>query len=101
MATENLDLGVDSFGQVEDKSGTWCGVMLLLLFLFFDSFTSQWQSRMFSKHEYVVKLVNPPTPPAKQRRTGVAHQPSPHQSIPSCIPPTHPPTPINPPGSPP
>lgn len=37
--------------QVEDKSGTWCGVMLLLLFLFFDSFTSQWQSRMFSKHE--------------------------------------------------
>ncbi|GAB5034879.1 adenosine 3-phospho 5-phosphosulfate transporter 1-like [Nannochloropsis oceanica] len=51
MATENLDLGVDSFGQVEDKSGTWCGVMLLLLFLFFDSFTSQWQSRMFSKHE--------------------------------------------------
>jgi adenosine 3'-phospho 5'-phosphosulfate transporter B2 len=53
MATENLELGVDSFGQVEDKSGTWCGVMLLLLFLFFDSFTSQWQSRMFSKHEYV------------------------------------------------
>jgi solute carrier family 35 (adenosine 3'-phospho 5'-phosphosulfate transporter), member B2 len=37
--------------QVEDVSGTWCGVMLLLLFLFFDSFTSQWQSRMFSKHE--------------------------------------------------
>lgn len=42
--------------QVEDKSGTWCGVMLLLLFLFFDSFTSQWQSRMFSKHEVTHSL---------------------------------------------
>ncbi|CAM9839906.1 unnamed protein product [Choristocarpus tenellus] len=25
-------------------------MMLLALFLFFDSFTSQWQSRMFTKH---------------------------------------------------
>ena len=35
--------------------------MLLLLFLFFDSFTSQWQSRMFSKHEVrqsISQLVN-------------------------------------------
>jgi len=41
----------------------WTGVMLLLLFLFFDSFTSQWQSRMFQRHvdlsmvELIVRMV--------------------------------------------
>jgi adenosine 3'-phospho 5'-phosphosulfate transporter B2 len=29
----------------------WTGVMLLFLFLFFDSFTSQFQSRMFQRHQ--------------------------------------------------
>lgn len=50
-STESLNLGVDSFGQSEESSGTLCGIVLLLLFLAFDSFTGQWQSRMFQKAE--------------------------------------------------
>lgn len=34
----------------EESGGFKTGIMLLLLFLFFDSFTSQWQSRMFQRH---------------------------------------------------
>jgi adenosine 3'-phospho 5'-phosphosulfate transporter B2 len=46
-SSENIQFGYDSFGRVEE-SGAWlCGVVLLILFLFFDSFTAQWQTRMF------------------------------------------------------
>ena len=47
-ASENIHLGQDSFGHIgEGNNAAICGVVLLLLFLFFDSFTSQWQTRMF------------------------------------------------------
>jgi adenosine 3'-phospho 5'-phosphosulfate transporter B2 len=47
-STDDLRFGVDYLG--EETSTTWTGVMLLFLFLFFDSFTSQFQSRMFQRH---------------------------------------------------
>lgn len=46
-STDDLKLGYDIYGEA---SATWTGIMLLFLFLFFDSFTSQWQSRMFQRH---------------------------------------------------
>lgn len=47
-STDELSFDSDVYG--EQTSAKWTGVMLLLLFLFFDSFTSQWQSRMFKRH---------------------------------------------------
>jgi adenosine 3'-phospho 5'-phosphosulfate transporter B2 len=47
-STDDLRFGYDYLG--EEVSATWTGVMLLFLFLFFDSFTSQFQSRMFQRH---------------------------------------------------
>jgi len=46
-STDDLQLGYDIYGEA---SPVWTGVLLLILFLFFDSFTSQWQSRMFQRH---------------------------------------------------
>lgn len=46
-STDDLHFGYDIYGEA---SVTWTGIMLLFLFLFFDSFTSQWQSRMFQRH---------------------------------------------------
>ena len=46
--SEELEFGYDVHG--EKASAAWTGVMLLGFFLFFDSFTSQWQSRMFQRH---------------------------------------------------
>lgn len=48
--TDNLSVafGYNSYDQ--KALATLTGVMLLFLFLFFDSFTSQWQSRMFQRH---------------------------------------------------
>jgi adenosine 3'-phospho 5'-phosphosulfate transporter B2 len=46
--SEELNFGYDVHEQV--SAAKWTGIMLLLLFLFFDSFTSQWQSRMFQRH---------------------------------------------------
>eukprot|EP00602_Paraphysomonas_sp_CaronLab_P010400 CAMPEP_0185025790 /NCGR_PEP_ID=MMETSP1103-20130426/9340_1 /TAXON_ID=36769 /ORGANISM="Paraphysomonas bandaiensis, Strain Caron Lab Isolate" /LENGTH=486 /DNA_ID=CAMNT_0027559141 /DNA_START=125 /DNA_END=1585 /DNA_ORIENTATION=- len=46
-SSENIDFGQDVFGNPEGVNGTWCGIVLLILFLFFDSFTAQWQTRMF------------------------------------------------------
>lgn len=49
-STDDLQVG---FGyNIYDQKGSavWTGIMLLGLFLFFDSFTSQWQSRMFQRH---------------------------------------------------
>ena len=47
-STDELSFGYDYLG--EKASAKWTGVMLLFLFLFFDSFTSQFQSRMFQRH---------------------------------------------------
>lgn len=47
-STDELSFGHDYLG--EKASAKWTGVMLLFLFLFFDSFTSQFQSRMFQRH---------------------------------------------------
>lgn len=47
-STDDLRLGYDYLGT--EVSTSWTGVMLLFLFLFFDSFTSQFQSRMFQRH---------------------------------------------------
>ncbi|KAG7356408.1 UAA transporter family protein [Nitzschia inconspicua] len=40
----------DYLGNAEVASAKWTGVMLLCFFLLFDSFTSQFQSRMFQRH---------------------------------------------------
>jgi adenosine 3'-phospho 5'-phosphosulfate transporter B2 len=47
-STDDLKFGYDYLG--ETASATWTGLMLLFLFLLFDSFTSQFQSRMFQRH---------------------------------------------------
>ena len=46
-STDNLDLSDDAGFDKE----AWTGIMLLFLYLFFDSFTSQFQSRMFQRHK--------------------------------------------------
>lgn len=46
-SSEHIDFRQNVFGDPEGISGVWCGVVLLILFLFFDSFTGQWQTRMF------------------------------------------------------
>lgn len=50
VSTEDLDIGQDSIGEVETISGTICGIILLLFFLVFDSFTGQYQARLFNEH---------------------------------------------------
>ena len=49
-STENIDFTTNIFGSSKGVSGAVCGVVLLLLFLFFDSFTGQFQNRMFKLH---------------------------------------------------
>lgn len=46
-STEHIDFKQNVFGDPEGVKGAYCGVVLLILFLFFDSFTGQWQTRMF------------------------------------------------------
>ena len=46
-SSDDLKFGQDIYGEA---SATWTGIMLLGLYLFFDSFTAQWQSRMFQRH---------------------------------------------------
>jgi len=46
-STDNLNFGYNTY---DNNSESWTGIMLLLFFLFFDSFTGQWQSRMFQRH---------------------------------------------------
>ena len=50
VSTEPMDFGFSSTGGPETWGGTLCGIMLLIFFLCFDSFTGQWQSRMFHRH---------------------------------------------------
>lgn len=47
-SSENIDFTQNVLGDPDGVTGTWCGIALLLLFLGFDSFTGQWQSRMFT-----------------------------------------------------
>jgi solute carrier family 35 (adenosine 3'-phospho 5'-phosphosulfate transporter), member B2 len=55
-STDDLNLGSSlkfdfQHDYLRREVGTaWTGVMLLCLFLFFDSFTSQFQSRLFQRH---------------------------------------------------
>jgi len=46
-STDDLRFGYDIHGE---ESVKWTGIMLLCWFLFFDSFTGQWQSRLFQRH---------------------------------------------------
>ena len=55
-SSENLDFGQNIFGDPEGVTGTWCGVVLLLFYLFFDSFTGQWQTRMFEMYKNMSSL---------------------------------------------
>lgn len=50
-SSEHIDLRQNVFGDPENITGAMCGVVLLILFLFFDSFTGQWQSRMFKLNQ--------------------------------------------------
>jgi len=46
-STDNLEAGYNVIGK---EARAWTGIVLLVLYLFFDSFTGQWQSRMFKVH---------------------------------------------------
>lgn len=46
-STDDLRFGYDIYSNYSES---WTGIMLLCFFLFFDSFTGQWQSRMFQRH---------------------------------------------------
>jgi solute carrier family 35 (adenosine 3'-phospho 5'-phosphosulfate transporter), member B2 len=46
-SSEHLALFENVFGAPENITGATCGVVLLIFFLVFDSFTGQWQTRMF------------------------------------------------------
>ena len=48
-STDDLRFGYDVYG--DQVSTAWTGIMLLFLYLLFDSFTSQFQSRMFQRHQ--------------------------------------------------
>lgn len=50
-STDDLKVGFTNNIYDQRNSTVWTGIMLLGLFLFFDSFTSQWQSRMFQRHK--------------------------------------------------
>jgi adenosine 3'-phospho 5'-phosphosulfate transporter B2 len=52
-STDELSFSTDAFGNTEVAGAKWTGLMLLGFFLFFDSFTSQFQSRMFQRHAHL------------------------------------------------
>lgn len=51
-STDDLrfSFSMDYLGNAETDSAKWTGLMLLCFYLFFDSFTSQFQSRLFQRH---------------------------------------------------
>ena len=55
-SAEHIDFKQNVWGDPESITGAWCGVVLLLLFLAFDSFTGQWQARMFNLHKQMSPL---------------------------------------------
>ncbi len=52
----HIDFSQNVFGDPENVKGAMCGVVLLILFLFFDSFTGQWQTRMFQLNKSMSPL---------------------------------------------
>src|SRR3546814_12219729 len=54
-SSENLQLGVSAVGDLVGQKGAVCGLVLLLAYLFFDSFTGQYQPRLFLRD----KSINP------------------------------------------
>jgi solute carrier family 35 (adenosine 3'-phospho 5'-phosphosulfate transporter), member B2 len=55
-SSEHIDFSQNVIGEPENVRGSMCGVVLLLLYLFFDSFTSQWQTRMFHLNKALAPL---------------------------------------------
>lgn len=55
-SSERIDFRQNVFGYPENIKGAMCGVVLLVLFLFFDSFTGQWQTRMFQLNKSMSPL---------------------------------------------
>jgi len=55
-SSEQIDLRQNVMGDPEGVRGALCGVVLLLLFLLFDSFTGQWQTRMFQLNKQLSPL---------------------------------------------
>lgn len=55
-SSESIDFRQNVFGDPENVTGAMCGVVLLILFLFFDSFTGQWQTRMFQLNQAMSPL---------------------------------------------
>ena len=55
-SSETIDFKENVFGDPESVTGAWCGVVLLCLFLAFDSFTGQWQARQFQIHKQMSPL---------------------------------------------
>lgn len=55
-SSEHIDFSQNVFGDPESVTGSMCGVVLLCLFLFFDSFTGQWQTRMFQLNKNMSPL---------------------------------------------
>jgi solute carrier family 35 (adenosine 3'-phospho 5'-phosphosulfate transporter), member B2 len=55
-SSEHIDFNQNVFGDPDGITGTWCGIVLLLLFLGFDSFTGQWQNRMFTVNKAMDSL---------------------------------------------
>jgi len=47
-STDEIKFGDNIYDK--KNNDVWTGIMLLGIFLLFDSFTSQWQSRMFQRH---------------------------------------------------
>jgi adenosine 3'-phospho 5'-phosphosulfate transporter B2 len=50
-SSDDLKVGFGYNIYDQEDNAVWTGIMLLGVFLFFDSFTSQWQSRMFQRHK--------------------------------------------------
>lgn len=55
-SSEHISLEENVFGDIKGVKGAWCGIVLLILFLFFDSFTGQWQTRMFQINKNISPL---------------------------------------------
>eukprot|EP01041_Mallomonas_annulata_P006803 gene6803-13775_t len=55
-SSEHMDLSRDFWNNPDGEKGAMCGVVLLLLFLLFDSFTGQWQTRMFQIYKKMSPL---------------------------------------------
>ena len=55
-SSEHLELDKDAIGNPDGTRGPICGVVLLIMFLFFDSFTGQTQNKMFQRNPQLSPL---------------------------------------------